>query len=331
MAPNNGASPTGSGLIVSFGEMLIDFVPTVSGVSLADAPGFLKAPGGAPANVAIAVSRLGGRSAFVGKLGEDEFGHMLANILREHGVNDEGICFDKGARTALAFVTLRSDGEREFMFYRNPSADMLLKADELNIKLIKSAKIFHYGSISLIVEPCRSAHIKAMEEAKKAGALLSYDPNLRLPLWPSADEAREQIKSIWDKADIIKVSDDELKFLTKSEKVDDETAMSLWHDGLKLLLLTLGEHGCKYYTKNFRGSVDPFKVKTVDTTGAGDSFVGALLCKIVDDQSVLEDEKRVREILRFANACGAITTTKKGAIPALPSEADVEALIKAST
>ena len=142
MAPNNGASPTGSGLIVSFGEMLIDFVPTVSGVSLADAPGFLKAPGGAPANVAIAVSRLGGRSAFVGKLGEDEFGHMLANILRENGVNDEGICFDKGARTALAFVTLRSDGEREFMFYRNPSADMLLKADELNIKLIKSVSFF---------------------------------------------------------------------------------------------------------------------------------------------------------------------------------------------
>lgn len=210
----------------------------------------------------------------------------------------------------------------------------------------------------MIVEPCRSAHMKAMEEAKKAGVLLSYDPNLRLPLWPSANEAREQIKSIWNKADIIKVSDDELKFLTQSEKVDDETAMSLWHDGLKLLLVTLGENGCRYYTKvllvthlfflkcvdtvflaelsmwvlirrvvisnllpvvitshtwphclfpkhsilltflplltphsslqNFRGSVDPFKVKAVDTTGAGDSFVGALLCKIVDDQSVLQ-------------------------------------------
>ena len=138
MANNGVVEKTGCGLIVSFGEMLIDFVPTASGVSLAEAPGFLKAPGGAPANVAIAVSRLGGKAAFVGKLGDDEFGHMLAGILRENGVVDEGINFDKGARTALAFVTLRADGEREFMFYRNPSADMLLTPDELNLDLIRS-------------------------------------------------------------------------------------------------------------------------------------------------------------------------------------------------
>ncbi|XP_050212194.1 probable fructokinase-4 [Mercurialis annua] len=317
-------------LIVSFGEMLIDFVPTVSGVSLAEAPGFLKAPGGAPANMAIAVARLGGKSAFVGKLGDDEFGHMLAGILKENGVCSDGINFDKGARTALAFVTLRADGEREFMFYRNPSADMLLTPDELNLEVIRSAKIFHYGSISLIVEPCRSAHLKAMKEAKDAGALLSYDPNLRLPLWPSAEYAREQIKSIWDQADIIKVSDNELEFLTGSDKIDDESAMSLWHPNLKLLLVTLGEKGCRYYTKNFHGSVDPFHVKAVDTTGAGDSFVGALLSKAVHDLSVLEDEPRLREILKFANACGAITTTKKGAIPALPAEADVLSLMNGS-
>lgn len=325
MAFENGGS---SSLIVSFGEMLIDFVPTVSGVSLAEAPGFLKAPGGAPANVAIAVARLGGKAAFVGKLGDDEFGHMLAGILKENGVSGDGINFDKGARTALAFVTLRADGEREFMFYRNPSADMLLTPDELNLDLIRSAKVFHYGSISLIVEPCRSAHIKAMEAAKDAGALLSYDPNLRLPLWPSAEEARKQILSIWDKADIIKVSDVELEFLTGSDKIDDEHALSLWHPNLKLLLVTLGEKGCNYYTKNFHGSVPAFHVNTVDTTGAGDSFVGALLCKIVDDQAILEDEARLREVLRFACACGAITTTKKGAIPALPSESDVLSLIK---
>ncbi|KAI5653502.1 hypothetical protein M9H77_30689 [Catharanthus roseus] len=320
----NGGS---SSLIVSFGEMLIDFVPTVSGVSLAEAPGFLKAPGGAPANVAIAVSRLGGKAAFVGKLGDDEFGHMLAGILKQNGVRADGINFDKGARTALAFVTLRADGEREFMFYRNPSADMLLTPDELNLELIRSAKVFHYGSISLIVEPCRSAHMKAMEAAKEAGALLSYDPNLRLPLWPSAEEAREQIMSIWDKADIIKVSDVELEFLTGSDKIDDESAMSLWHPNLKLLLVTLGEKGCNYYTKNFHGSVSAFHVNTVDTTGAGDSFVGALLNKIVDDQAILEDEPRLREVLRFACACGAITTTKKGAIPALPTEAEVLTLL----
>lgn len=322
------ANGEASGLILSFGEMLIDFVPTVSGVSLAEAPGFLKAPGGAPANVAIAVTRLGGKAAFVGKLGDDEFGHMLAGILKEYGVSGDGITFDTGARTALAFVTLRADGERQFMFYRNPSADMLLTPEELNLDLIRSAKVFHYGSISLIVEPCRSAHLKAMEVAKDAGALLSYDPNLRLPLWPSAKEAREQIMSIWEKADIIKVSDVELEFLTGSDKIDDESALSLWHSNLKLLLVTLGEKGCRYYTKDFRGSVGAFHVNTIDTTGAGDSFVGALLCKIVDDQAILEDEARLKEVLKFACACGAITTTKKGAIPALPTEHEVLNLIK---
>ncbi|KVI00467.1 fructokinase-2 [Cynara cardunculus var. scolymus] len=328
MAATNGVVKEEGGLIVSFGEMLIDFVPTVSGVSLAEAPGFLKAPGGAPANVAIAVSRLGGKSAFVGKLGDDEFGHMLAGILKENGVCGEGINFDKGARTALAFVTLKADGDREFMFYRNPSADMLLTPDELNLELIRSAKVFHYGSISLIVEPCRSAHLKAMEVAKDAGALLSYDPNLRLPLWPSPEEAREQIMSIWDKAEVIKVSDNELEFLTGCEKIDDEAAMSLWHPNLKLLLVTLGDKGCNYYTKNFHGTVGAFAVKAVDTTGAGDSFVGALLTKIVDDHSVLEDEGKLKELLRYACACGAITTTKKGAIPALPTVSEVQGFIK---
>ncbi|KAF2589699.1 hypothetical protein F2Q70_00041138, partial [Brassica cretica] len=193
--------------------------------------------------------------------------------------------------------------------------------------VLLQAKVFHYGSISLIVEPCRSAHLKAMEVAKEAGALLSYDPNLRLPLWPSKEEAKKQILSIWDKAEVIKVSDEELMFLTGSDNVDDETALSLWHSNLKLLLVTLGEKGCNYYTKSFRGSVDPFHVNAVDTTGAGDSYVGALLCNIVDDRSVLEDEARLREVLRFANACGAITTTKKGAIPALPTESEVQSLL----
>ncbi|XP_042456815.1 fructokinase-1-like [Zingiber officinale] len=318
----------GKDLTVSFGEMLIDFVPTVSGVSLAEAPGFIKAPGGAPANVAIAVARLGGRAAFVGKLGDDEFGRMLAGILRANGVDDAGVLFDTGARTALAFVTLRTDGEREFMFYRNPSADMLLTEAELNLDVIKSAAVFHYGSISLITEPCRSAHLKAMEVAREAGALLSYDPNLRLPLWPSPESAREQILSIWDQADIIKVSDVELEFLTGTDSVEDDVVLTLWRPAFKLLLVTLGEKGCKYYTKDFKGSLDGFAVDTVDTTGAGDAFVGALLRKLVDDPSVLQSEEKLREVLKFSNACGAITTTKKGAIPALPNEAEALELLK---
>ncbi|VAI19466.1 unnamed protein product [Triticum turgidum subsp. durum] len=237
----------GGELVVSFGEMLVDFVPTVAGVSLAEAPAFLKAPGGAPANVSIAVARLGGEAAFVGKLGDDEFGRMLAAILRDNGVDDGAVVFDAGARTALAFVTLRADGEREFMFYRNPSADMLLTADELNVDVIKRATVFHYGSISLIAEPCRSAHLRAMEIAKEAGALLSYDPNPREALWSSREEARTKILSIWDQADIVKVSESEVEFLTGIDSVEDDVVMKLWRPTFKLLLVTLGGQGCKYY------------------------------------------------------------------------------------
>ncbi|KAH9310851.1 hypothetical protein KI387_025886 [Taxus chinensis] len=326
---NNGSTQVKkSDLIVSFGEMLIDFIPTVSGVSLAVAPAFKKAPGGAPANVAVGIARLGGHSAFIGKVGDDEFGHMLAGILRENDVYDKGILFDSHARTALAFVTLRSDGEREFLFYRNPSADMLLTEAEIDKDLIQQARIFHFGSISLISEPCRSAHLAALKMAKEAGALLSYDPNLRLPLWPSPDESRKGIFSIWDKADLIKVSEDEVTFLTGGgDHEKDEVVMSLMHPGLKLLLVTVGEKGCRYYTKDFRGRVNGFAVNTVDTTGAGDAYVGAFLTELVKDMSLLEDEKRLRKALIFANGAAAITTTEKGAIPALPDRAAVMSLL----
>ncbi|KAI3977515.1 hypothetical protein MKX01_000428 [Papaver californicum] len=257
--------------IVSFGEMLIDFVPDVSGVSLAESPGFIKAPGGAPANVACAVSNLGGSCAFIGKFGEVEFGHMLVGILKKNGVNTDGVCFDKDARTALAFVSLKPDGEREFMFYRNPSADMLLKESELNMDLIKQAKIFHYGSISLITEP---------------------------------SPAREGINSIWTYADVIKVSDDEVEFLTQGDAADEKNVLSLWHDGLKLLMVTDGEKGCRYFTKNFKGAVKGFAVNTVDTTGAGDAFVGSFLCSASKDSSIFEDENKLRDALTKANACG---------------------------
>ncbi|KAJ4802238.1 pfkB-like carbohydrate kinase family protein [Rhynchospora pubera] len=318
---------SGHDLIVCFGEMLIDFVPDVAGVSLAESTGFLKAPGGAPANVAVAVTKLGGHSAFVGKFGDDEFGHMLADILRKNNVNDEGVLFDQHARTALAFVTLKANGEREFMFYRNPSADMLLTEAELNLDLIRRAKIFHYGSISLISEPCRSAHMAAMKAAKDAGILCSYDPNVRLPLWPSEDAARDGIMSIWKEADFIKVSDDEVAFLTQKDPQDEDNVLSLWYEGLKLLIVTDGEKGCRYFTKNFKGRVSGFSVKTIDTTGAGDAFVGALLVSIAKDTTIFENEERLRKALTFSNACGALCTTQKGAIPALPTPAEAEKLI----
>ncbi|KAK3009437.1 hypothetical protein RJ639_010907 [Escallonia herrerae] len=313
--------------IVCFGEMLIDFVPDTAGVSLAQSQGFLKAPGGAPANVACAIAKLGGTSAFIGKVGKDEFGYMLADILKKNGVNGDGVCFDEHARTALAFVTLKRDGEREFMFYRNPSADMLLKESELNMDLIKQAKIFHYGSISLITEPCRSAHMAAMKAAKDAGVLLSYDPNVRLPLWPSPDAARHGIMSIWNQADFIKVSDDEVAFLTEKDSDKEDVVLSLWHDGLKLLVVTDGEKGCRYFTKNFKGKVDGFPVKAIDTTGAGDSFVGSFLVSVAKDNSIFQDEGKLKDALKFANACGALCTTQKGAIPALPTPSEAQSLI----
>ncbi|GFQ00331.1 probable fructokinase-6 chloroplastic [Phtheirospermum japonicum] len=389
-----------SSLVVCFGEMLIDFVPTTSGLSLSEAPAFKKAPGGAPANVAVGIARLGGTSAFIGKVGEDEFGYMLADILKENNVNNEGMRFDPGARTALAFVTLTKDGEREFMFYRNPSlsASFIQKNSteklpmvpeqtwpanqnlwrariskvtealtlvaivsdhqlavwwnherdsgirnkrepvgfgsrtdhrsrvEAGLRVLKDAeaKIFHYGSISLITEPCRSAHIAATKAAKDAGVILSYDPNLRLPLWPSAESAREGILSIWDTADIIKISVEEICFLTNGEDpYDDNVVRKLYHQNLKLLLVTEGPEGCRYYTKEFSGRVKGLKVDPVDTTGAGDAFVAGILSQLASDTSLFQNEDRLRDALRFANACGALTVTERGAIPALPTQETV--------
>ncbi|KAL6322488.1 hypothetical protein AAG906_009787 [Vitis piasezkii] len=320
-------------LVVCFGEMLIDFVPTVGGVSLSESPAFKKAPGGAPANVAVGISRLGGSSAFIGKVGEDEFGFMLAEILKQNNVDSSGMRFDRNARTALAFVTLRDDGEREFMFFRNPSADMLLRESELDANLIKKASIFHYGSISLIEEPCKSAHLAAMNIARKSGSILSYDPNLRLPLWPSPETARKTIMSIWNQADLIKISEEEITFLTGGDDPNDDNVVlkKLYHSNLKLLVVTEGSNGCRYYTKEFKGRVTGVKVKAVDTTGAGDAFVGGILNSLAADLNLYKNEEKLREALLFANACGAITVTERGAIPALPTkEAVLQILPKAN-
>ncbi|KAK2653725.1 hypothetical protein Ddye_013581 [Dipteronia dyeriana] len=326
-ANTKGGSSDGNSLVVCFGELLIDFVPTVAGVSLAEAPAFKKAPGGAPANVAVGISRLGGLSAFVGKVGDDEFGYMLADILKQNNVNTSGVRFDSSARTALAFVTLRADGEREFLFFRHPSADMLLQESELDKNIIEQARIFHYGSISLIAEPCKSTHLAAMSMAKKSGSILSYDPNLRLPLWPSEDAAREGIMSIWDQADIIKISEDEITFLIGGDDHNDDNVVlkKLYHPNLKLLIVTEGSKGCRYYTKEFKGRVPGVKTKVVDTTGAGDAFVSGILNCLASDLNLFKDEKRLKEALLFANACGALTVTERGAIPALPTK---EAVLK---
>ena len=311
--------------IICFGELLIDFVPTVNGVSLADAPAFKKAPGGAPANVAAGLAKLGYDSAFLGKVGEDEFGRMLAGVLAAAGVDTSMMSFDKGARTALAFVTLKKNGEREFMFYRHPSADMLLREDEVDMARIREAAVFEYGSLSLIADPTRTTQLRIMETAKAAGVPLFYDPNLRLPLWESAEAAKAGILSIWEMADMIKISDEELEFLAGEDS--DAAARSLMFEGLKLLLVTEGPNGARYYTPDFAGKVPGFKVEAVDTTGAGDAFVAGFLSHLVAEDDLLDNEAKLQAAIRFANGAGALTATGRGAIPSLPTVDQVLGLI----
>ncbi len=312
--------------VVALGEMLIDFVPATVGTNLIDTPAFKKAPGGAPANVAVGLARLGVSSAFLGKVGEDAFGRFLQKVLRDNGVDTGGLVFSDQARTALAFVSLQEDGERDFLFYRHPSADMLYTPEEVNNERIKQAKIFHFGSISLIDEPSRSATLAALTVADEHGVLVSYDPNLRLPLWPDADIARHGILSVWDKADVIKVSGEELNFLAELVSVD-QAARTLWHDRLKLLVVTQGQAGCEYFTPDFSGQVAGFNVKAIDTTGAGDGFVAGLLYGLCHDPAMMMEPHRLSQGCKFANAVGALTSTQLGAIPALPSLEQVESFL----
>jgi fructokinase len=324
--------------IVTLGELLIDFVPTVSGVTLIEAPAFKKAAGGAAANVAAGLAKLGVSTGFMGKVGDDAFGHFLAQTLRQTGVDITALRFTREARTSLAFVSLRADGEREFVFYRHLDKDMLLmySPDEVDAEYIRTAHAFHFGSISLITEPSRSASLYAIQTAQSAGLQISYDPNLRLNLWPSPEAAKEGLMLGWPRAHIIKVSEEELAFLTSTDLTNlqdlaglERVARQIWHSNLRLLVVTRGKAGSRYVTPNFCGEVLGFTVQAVDTTGAGDGFVAGLLCGLHQHPHAGQDESLLREICRYANAVGAITTTERGAIPALPTAAQVEQFLQA--
>ena len=322
--------------LIACGELLIDFVPTVSGVTLAEAPAFKKAPGGAPGNVAVGAARLGQRVGFMGQVGDDEFGRLLADTLRADGVDTAGLRFSREARTALAFVSLRADGERDFMFYRHPSADMLWRPEDVDKAYAGQTRIFHFGSISLIGEPSRSATLTAVAAAQAGGALISYDPNLRLPLWPSPEAARAGMLVGWQYGQVIKVSEEELAFLsgatddsTEPAEVLAEGARRLWHDALRLLVVTQGPGGSSYFTPDAAGHVPGFAAKPVDTTGAGDGFVAGLLSGLLACD-LAWDEDDVRRALRLGNAVGALTTQERGAIPALPTRAMVDAFLAGS-
>jgi len=307
--------------VVCFGELLIDFVALEHGVTVGEASGFRKAPGGAPANVAVAVARLGHEAAFLGQVGDDPFGHYLADVLVAEGVNTAGLTFSQQARTALAFVSLTAEGERSFVFYRHPSADMLMRADDVNLAVIQGKKIFHFGSITLIGDPSRSATLMAAQRAHTDGLLISYDPNLRLSLWPDAESARQGMLTGLNYAHLVKVSDEELEFLTGGQDV-----APLWREQTQIIVVTRGAKGSEVYTRSQRYSMPGFSVPTVDTTGAGDGFVAGLLVGILEHWG--DHIQRLPEILRFANAVGALATTQYGAIPALPSRVVVDNFMK---
>jgi len=306
------------------GELLIDFVSTTPDITLAEAPGFVKAPGGAPANVAVGLAKLGIEAGFIGKVGADPFGDFLTETLQRNNVDTTYLIAGETSRTTLAFVATRSDGMKDITFYRHPGADIQLSPDEIDTSYIQSAELFHYGSVSLSHSPTREATLKAIQCAKSAGAFISYDPNLRLMLWDNADDAKHWIWEVMPYADIVKISEEEWEFVTGDVELANgiEQILGL---GVKLLVVTLGERGCYYSNGSAEGSVDGFTVEVVDTLGAGDAFVAAMLTQLMQHKDLVSLENdQLDAIMRYANAAGALATQKVGVIPALPTHSDVE-------
>ena len=317
--------------LYSIGEVLIDFIPLQKGVALKDVVSFERNPGGAPANVAATVAKLGGVSSIISKVGQDAFGEFLEEQLKAVGVYTDKLLKTSEANTALAFVSLREDGERDFSFYRNPSADLLFSDNEIEEDWFNEGDILHFCSVDLIESPMKYAHKKAIKQAKDKGCLISFDPNVRLPLWDCPETCRETILEFLPEADVVKMADEELGFVTGIEE-EREAIASLFTGRVKVVICTKGSQGSVLYVRNDSYSADGFSVQVQDTTGAGDAFIGAFLFYLLKDEvrpSQLEAycEKHHQELLLFANACGALTTTGKGAIQSIPTYEQIEGLI----
>lgn len=310
--------------LAAIGELLIDFTP--SGQNEAGSALFARNPGGAPANVLVAAARLGANTAFVGKVGRDGFGEFLKDVLEQNGVNADNLVMTDKVHTTLAFVQLDSHGDRSFSFYRKPGADIMLNYDEIDASLFQNTGFLHFGSVSLTDEPSRTATLRAARKAKECGAVVSYDPNYRAPLWNSEREAVEQMKAALPSADVVKLSEEELTMLTGETDLERGARM-IQDRGAALVLVTLGPKGAFYLCGEQHGSLPTFDVPTIDTNGAGDSFLGAVLFRLrgrsKDEISSLSQDE-LEDIIAFANAAGSVTTMKHGAIPAMPTREEVE-------
>ena len=313
--------------VTALGELLIDF--TENGVSGQGNPIYEANPGGAPCNVLAMLAKLERKTAFIGKVGQDIFGNRLKEILAETGIDTSNLVMDKDVRTTLAFVETFPDGDRDFSFYRNPGADMMLREDEVREDILRDTKIFHFGTLSMTHEEVRRATKKAVETAKAAGAVLSFDPNLREPLWNSLEEAKDQTAYGLSKCDFLKISDNEIRWFTGEEDFDAGIRKLRGQYDIPLIVLSMGKDGSRAYYKDLRVEVAPFlQENTIETTGAGDTFGACCLHYVLQCGLDGFDEDSLREMLVFANAAASIITTRKGALRVMPTMNEVQELIK---
>ena len=312
--------------VVALGELLIDF--TENGISGQGNSIYEANPGGAPCNVLGMLAKAGRKTAFIGKVGQDIFGNRLKATLKEVGIDTSGLIMDETVRTTLAFVETLADGDRNFSFYRNPGADMMLKEEDLLVNLLENTKIFHFGTLSMTHEDVRQATKRAIQIAKESGAVISFDPNLRTPLWKTLDEAREQAAYGFSKCDILKISDNEIQWFTGEEDYDAGIRKLRSQYEIPLILLSMGKSGSRAYYKDLRIGAAPFlQENTIETTGAGDTFGGCCLHHVLKYGLNNMDEERLYRMLTFANGAASIITTRKGALRVMPELHEVEKLI----
>ncbi len=314
--------------VTALGELLVDF--TSDGTFSSQKNQLFEAnPGGAPCNVLAMLQKLGRCTAFIGKVGNDSFGKMLKETVTAAGINTDNLLLDNSVPTTLAFVHTAPDGDRSFSFYRNPGADMMLRSEELNKSLLRNSRIFHFGSLSMTDPNIEISTKTAVEYAKETGAILSFDPNLRLPLWESPDIAKEKIRYGLSRCDILKISDDEVAFLTGKENVDEGIAYMRKRYDIPLICATMGKKGSKVYYKNLTVMRKTFlDVKTIETTGAGDTFMACVLNAVLENGLDGFNEQKLYHMLTFANAASSIITTRRGALKVMPEKAEVLNFIK---